>query len=151
MSPLWGRQVHAQQPLAVQVHEQRVWKVLVSGVMADFTTKHLPECKALDEMPEATKIFYRTSRQWFWEHGCICDHLRACEQRVRQEIDRESFALDEGDPYREAYRAGLDAAETAVNEVLDRTPNAMNGEYITVSKHFPADLIDAIRALKEKP
>ena len=46
---------------------------------------HLPECKALDTMPEATRMFYSTSRQWFWEHGCICDRLRACEQRVERE------------------------------------------------------------------
>ena len=45
-------------------------------------TDHLPECKALDVMPEATTMFHSTSRQWFWEHGCICDRLRACEQRV---------------------------------------------------------------------
>lgn len=44
--------------------------------------KHLPECKSLDVMPEATKMFYSTSRRWFWEHRCICDQLRACEQRV---------------------------------------------------------------------
>ena len=49
---------------------------------------------------------------------CICDELRACEQRVRQEIDRKAFVWDEGDPYREAYRAGYskgvrDAHESA--------------------------------------
>ena len=54
---------------------------------------HLPECKALDPMPEATRMFYSTSRQWFWEHGCICDRLRACEQRAldaaRAAVERE--------------------------------------------------------------
>jgi len=66
------------------------------------TDKHLPECKALDAMPEATKMFRSTSTRWFWEHGCICDRLRTCELRVRTE------------PFDVAYRAGLDAAEAAV-------------------------------------
>ena len=47
-------------------------------------TDHLPECKALDVMPEGTKMFRSTSTKWFWEHGCICERLRACEQRIRQ-------------------------------------------------------------------
>ena len=74
-----------------------------------------------DHLPECLRIEYTVNRHGYTltagSNGCICDRLRACEARVLQEIDREAFALDEGDPYREAYRAGLDAAREAVERV----------------------------------
>ena len=50
-------------------------------------SNHLPECKALDAMPESYKMFMRTSQKWFWEHSCICDALRACEQRMIKRVE----------------------------------------------------------------
>ena len=73
------------------------------------TIVHLPECKALDTMPEATRMFYSTSRQWFWEHGCICDRLRACEQRVR-----EGWYEIQSETWEQGYKYALDAAREAV-------------------------------------
>ena len=75
---------------------------------------HLPECKALDPMPEATRMFYSTSRQWFREHGCICDRLRACEKRVADDI---WGAIREGSQYKSGFEGGLDAALEAVERV----------------------------------
>lgn len=101
-------------------------------------TEHLPEC------PQGYAVPFTLDR-------CICDELRTCEQRVKR-VERPLSFLKGATYGRDCgWDEALDAAEAAVNEVLDRTPNAMNGEYITVSKHFPADLIAAIRVLKEKP
>lgn len=73
---------------------------------------HLPEC------PDTVQCVYDQNDQCWLEHSqCICEELHACEQRVRQEIDREAFVLDEGDPFRQAYRRGLDAARDAVKNV----------------------------------
>ena len=76
-------------------------------------SKHLSECFA--SLCECDDTHFKSTDCDF---NCICPSLRACEQRVRQEIDREAFVLDEGDPYREAYRAGYskgvrDAHESA--------------------------------------
>lgn len=76
-------------------------------------TEHIPECCAL--MCECDETHFRSIDCDF---SCICPSLRACEQRVQEEIDREDFVLNEGDPFREAYRAGYskgvrDAHESA--------------------------------------
>ena len=68
----------------------------------DGERRHLPECP----------------KNWSVPGDCACDLLRACEQRVRQEIDREAFVLDEGDPFRQAYRKGLDAAREVVTALF---------------------------------
>ena len=74
------------------------------------------------------------------EKPCICDWLRACEQRVIAEDEQSQIA------YKTGYADGLDAAETAVAEALkermlmaDCSPNTMRAPLL------------AIRALKEKP
>ena len=60
--------------------------------------EHLPEC------PQAKR----------YGMPCICPELHACELRMMQ----REYLLDEGDPYREVYRAGYsrgiaDALESA--------------------------------------
>lgn len=78
-----------------------------------------------------------------WEsQRCICDELRACEQRVYEWS--KSFGV--GKTFYDAGRLdALDAAETAVAEALkermlmaDCSPNTMRAPLL------------AIRALKEK-
>lgn len=108
--------------------------------------EHLPECPiSIGDMSvmvdgvASTVVYY-----------CSCASLRLCEERVEESMDRawtHTLRLKQ----LEAFANGLDAAEAAVNEVLERTPNVWNGEYITVSKYAFGDLIAAIRALKEKP
>lgn len=83
---------------------------------------HLPECWATyPSDPEA------------W---CICDDLRACEQRVR--IESQAWH------YKQGYADALDAAEKAVETWVSYTFPA----------HRPGwtgKITAAIRALKEKP
>ena len=86
-------------------------------------TDHLPECPVyghtlidpggMSWLPERKKSRIREANA----RACICPELRACEQRVREEIDREAFVLDEGDPFRQVYRKGLDAARKAVGDL----------------------------------
>ena len=80
---------------------------------------HLPECECYGK-----------------NHGecalCICDRLRACEQRVTH----KEFLLDEGDPYREVYRAGYRKGLAAAREVVSWTQDV-------------DDALDAINALAE--
>lgn len=83
-------------------------------------TDHLPECGYSPGQPGFGGINsgIPSTQPYLAPSPCICDELRACEQRVRQEIDRKAFVWDEGDPYREAYRAGYskgvrDAHESA--------------------------------------
>ena len=88
---------------------------------------HLPEC---------------TVSHQHVDYLCICEQLRACEQRVREEIDREAFVLDEGDPFRQVYRKGLDAGREAVKGFLI-------GDTDCDRKYW--EVIDDIDALKDKP
>lgn len=67
-------------------------------------TDHLPECPVLDSLPFIDEG---------WDEGpCICDRLRACEQRVFQEqIEGRQHDMVM------AYLRGLDAAREAVAAV----------------------------------
>ena len=64
---------------------------------------------------------------------CICDRLRACQERVRL-IANDALWLHVAREYQRA----LDAAEAAVAELTDK------GDSVR-----PADVMAAIRALKE--
>lgn len=79
---------------------------------------------------------------------CICDRLRACEQRVAaMRKDNGELWLDGyGTGFQDGHTFALDAAEAAVTEALkermlmaDCSPNTMRAPLL------------AIRALKEKP
>ena len=90
-------------------------------------TDHLPECSAHYEFGTIL-------------NDCICDMLRACEQRVMEDVD---IILPEctAKSYREGYADALDAAEAAVTELFYSTP----------SPPYADEAVAAIRALKEKP
>ena len=103
---------------------------------------HLPECKALDAMPESYKMFMRTSQKWFWEHSCICDALRACEQRVSAKKD-EIIGLTAFHSYEKGYNDALEEAEEAILAVLGRKNH--NSKVI-----YANNAVRAIRALREE-
>ena len=104
---------------------------------------HLPECNYTPEyfVPEDNIL-------WRGE-PCICDALRACEQRVTEQWESlrgwgESYAYKTGftrgkdNGFDAGYAAGLDAAEAAINKA-PRTTNLM----ITLQ-----DALADIRALR---
>lgn len=104
-------------------------------------SEHRPECIYTPE-------YFDPDQNIVWGgKPCICEEIERAIERVRQEIDRKAFALDEGDPYRQAYRAGLDAAREAVEQEWTEDPswNGTNwNNALTVA-------IAAIDALREKP
>lgn len=61
-------------------------------------TDHLPECIGAPLYPSS----------------CICPALRACEQRVADDI---WGAIREGSQYKSGFEGGLDAARDAVKNV----------------------------------
>lgn len=79
-------------------------------------TDHLPECV----IPQ---VDYPCRQCWEieCECTCICERLRACEQRVTH----KEFLLDEGDPYREVYRAGFRDALDAAREAVERVSSLL--------------------------
>lgn len=96
-------------------------------------TDHLPECSAHYEFGTIL-------------NDCICDMLRACEQRVMEDVD---IILPKctAKSYREGYAAALDAAEAAVAGVKKFVE--FPGQ--PVNYIHPDFFLAAIRALKEKP
>ena len=90
-------------------------------------SEHLPECY-WPELPERAV--------------CICDRLRACEQRVRLQVEltheREWIEARDG-----GYAAGLDAAEAAVAGMVIET---VGNSAATVEQ-----AITVIHALKVQP
>ena len=63
--------------------------------------EHLPECWAKHESDPPA-----------W---CICDELRACEERVREDEQSNNFSPDiHWDGMAESYQRGLDAAREAL-------------------------------------
>ncbi len=64
-------------------------------------TEHLPECWAKHQSDPPA-----------W---CICDELRACEERVREDERLNNFTPDDfSHAMTESYQRGLDAAREAV-------------------------------------
>ena len=53
-------------------------EVLVSGAVEDSTAKHLPECWCAERCPKYEGATCPC-------RDCICDELRACEQRVSKQ------------------------------------------------------------------
>jgi hypothetical protein len=103
-------------------------------------TEHLPECHLwLEPM--------LSEQDW-----CICDRLRACEQRVLDAIDLPAANVQ----YQKVgYADGLDAAREAIaalEPMLD--VNKHNGGYDCCGCSTPAMLLDdavtAIDSLREK-
>ena len=70
--------------------------------------EHLPECPVEKRLRAGRTVGSQT---------CICDALRACEQRVRDDERSNNFTPDDhADGMTEAYSCGLDAAREAVAE-----------------------------------
>lgn len=115
-------------------------------------SEHLPECNCTcsDWCGSLTVCTY-----------CICDKLRACEQRVREEFPAALSATSVqsmsiyGQGLREGFLSALDAAEAAVEAI--HAPYKEPGDPVTYGPYAEgkADMQDlavaAIAALKEKP
>ena len=97
-------------------------------------TDHLPECIFKPENVDSAKGIRWGGRP------CICDELRACEQRIGNVI---SASLVGGYDWRHGYLAGLDAAREAVADMVIKTAG---NSAATVDQ-----ALAAIDALREKP
>lgn len=94
-------------------------------------TDHLPECPEINEKPDWYCCEDCDPGPW---DDCICDWLRACEQRVREEwYEVQSETWEQG------YKYALDAARGAVAR-LQHKPGASI-----------ANAVSAIDALSENP
>lgn len=96
---------------------------------------HLPECNCTcsDCCGSSSPCRY-----------CICDRLRACEQRVE---NRFHFYTGP-DVYASGYTAALDAAREAVEAL---PPSSLPERWgIRTAMNFRGDVLAAINALREK-
>jgi len=107
---------------------------------------HLPECIYAPEK-------FDTEQNIVWgSKPCICDALRACEQRVRLEDDDYSYVAAQAEAYgrRRGWNEALDAAREAVAGL--RTYGD-HGEVIPPDEEaaviYVTDALAAIDALKE--
>ena len=91
---------------------------------------HLPECRYVARVEGNGTVVVRM------DEGCICDRLRACEQRV---MDRELMLNFTSLDMVRAYQRGLDAAREAVDALQSMT--GLLGK---------ADALAAIDALREE-
>ena len=105
---------------------------------------HLPECPQITGKPD-----------WYccedcdpgvWD-DCICDRLRACEQRVRMEDDDYAYvaAQAEADGRWRGWTEALDAAREAVMRTCGHT------KYEGCSPCLHDDATAAIDALRDQP
>ena len=79
--------------------------------------RHLPECPMLEPFSaDTTQHCFCTRKPCIHdEMECICSHLRACEERVREDEQSHNFSPDiHWDGMAEAYLRGIDAAREAV-------------------------------------
>ena len=96
---------------------------------------HLPECLHDDDTYGLRGL-------------CICDELRACEQRIRLADDDYAYVAGqaEADGRRRGWNEALDAAREAVAGLPEVA--GWTGELAIIRKPIALDAIDA---LKEKP
>ncbi len=98
-------------------------------------TEHLPECPVEKMLRSGRTV---------GSQSCICEQLRACEQRCDEKRHAEVRAWSElsRDNFDDGFAAGLDAAREAVAAV----------EYLPTNpeKMIRSMALDAIDALKEK-
>ena len=89
-------------------------------------TDHLPECGYSPGQPGFGGINsgIPSTQPYLAPSPCICDRLRACEQRVREEDQRSLIKYGvqmfmRGKQYGRpmGYTAGLDAAREAINKI----------------------------------
>ena len=99
-------------------------------------TEHLPECCVGTDDCKAEPCLRCHS-------CCICEQLRACEQRMREEHRHRCSGCDWC--YSDGVREALDAARKAVAACTSDRPS-MRGMLISVN-----DALAAIDALRGKP
>ena len=98
-------------------------------------TEHLPECPC----------------QCAYDCGgpCICDALRACEERVREDERSNNFTLDDhSNGMTEAYRRGLDAVRGAVASCT--WDKGVSSDFDATVSAVLAETLNAIDALREE-
>ena len=93
-------------------------------------TEHLPECPILKpccddvEFPEHGFCGNFVGRCLHCRAECICDALRACEQRIREDERSSNFTPDDhADGMTEAFRLGLAAARESVESQWTEDPS----------------------------
>ena len=108
--------------------------------------KHLPECGYSPGQPGFGGINsgIPSTQPYLAPSPCICDRLRACEQRIRLADDDYAYVAGqaEADGRRRGWNEALDAAREAV-AALDI------GRDVRYGSHVHA--LAAIDALREKP
>ena len=111
-------------------------------------TDHLPECPR-SSIPD--KYADAAAKIGIHAGDCICEPLRACEQRVRREDDDYAYvaAQAEADGRRHGWNEALDAALEAVAETQRWHEFSWGmdddevGEYVKIEEAFAA--IDSLR------
>ena len=108
-------------------------------------TDHLPECPILKpccddkEFPEHGFCLGFVGRCLHCMAECICDELRACEERMlNDDIPAAVFHSQKG--YQIGYVAGLDAAREAVASI--------RGQWVFGPRIYKHDALTAIDALR---
>lgn len=103
---------------------------------------HLPECPCANTSahPDGCLCCEVSS-------PCICDRLRACEQRVADEI---WGAIRDGSQYKSGFEGGLDAAREAVDAMVtqDCPDNLARWVWPYGPKEMQRDALAAIDALR---
>lgn len=86
-----------------------------------------------------------------WEsQRCICEELRACEQRISKEALQDAKARESnGITWAQAYSAALDAAREAVNALASTTVE-FHGPLPVVHNVRITDALATIDALREE-
>jgi hypothetical protein len=90
-----------------------------------------------DHLPECYRVEYIVSRHGYTltagSNGCICDRLRACEQRTEEAWS----AIAGRDQYAEGYAVGLDAAREAVDLLASDMANWSSAETAAATEAAP--------------
>lgn len=107
---------------------------------------HLPECIYTPERfdPEQNIV---------WDgKPCICDRLRACEQRVREDMALQYLVSDREQQEQEerAFAAGVEAARDAVDAVPPIDQRVDDNGLISLV-YEKGEILAAIDALRSEP
>ena len=109
-------------------------------------TEHLPECPVEKMLRSGRTV---------GSQSCICEHLRACEERVEESIDR-AWQQAAQLAVAHARTATLDAAREAVAATVNdpNDPKFVRTEYqccgTSAPEYMRDDALDAIDALRRK-
>ncbi len=110
--------------------------------------EHLPECIYKPEYWDVKQSIRWSGKQ------CICSALRACEQRVIAQNDREwaeQTSISDGlifeDGWSEGYESALDLVEVVIF-ALDTIEDEANG--YSYPDRTTREIVDAINKLREE-